>query len=81
MDMPHRVYVRVIVEYDEEGGVCPLSIRWEDGRKFRVDRILDVRRAAATKAGGQGMRYTCRIMGRETYLFEDNGRWFVEARN
>ena len=79
--MPHRVYVRVIVEYDEEGGVCPLSIRWEDGRKFRVDRILDVRRAAATKSGGQGMRYTCRIMGRETYLFEDNGRWFVEARN
>lgn len=79
--MPHRVYVRVIVEYDEEGGVCPLSIRWEDGRKFRVDRILDVRRAAATKAGGQGMRYTCRITGRETYLFEDNGRWFVEARN
>lgn len=79
--MPHRVYVRVIVEYDEEGGVCPLSIRWEDGRKFRVDRILDVRRAAATKAGGQGMRYTCRIMGRETYLFEDNGRWFVETRN
>ena len=79
--MPNRVYVRVIVEYDEEGGVCPLSIRWEDGRKFRVDRILDVRRAAATKAGGQGMRYTCRIMGRETYLFEDNGRWFVEARN
>ena len=79
--MPHRVYVRVIVEYDEEGGVCPLSIRWEDGRKFQVDRILDVRRAAATKAGGQGMRYTCRIMGRETYLFEDNGRWFVETRN
>lgn len=79
--MAHRVYVRVIVEYDEEGGVRPLSIAWEDGHRFKVDRLLDVRRAAATKAGGQGMRYTCRIQGRETYLFEDDGRWFVEARD
>lgn len=78
--MAHRTYVRVIVEYDEEGGVHPLEIRWEDGRKFRVERVLDVRRAAATKAGGQGIRYTCRILGQETYLFEDRGRWFVEAK-
>lgn len=79
--MAHRVYVRVVVEYDEAGGIRPLSIGWEDGRTFEVDRLLDVRRAAATKAGGQGMRYTCRILGKETYLFEDNGRWFVEAKD
>lgn len=79
--MARRVYVRVVVEFDEAGGVRPLSIAWTDGRRFKVDRLLDVRRAAATKAGGQGIRYTCRIMGRETYLFEDNGRWFVEARD
>ena len=77
--MARRVYVSVVVRYDESGGVRPLSITWEDGRTFEVDRLLDVRRAAATKAGGQGMRYTCRILGKETYLFEDNGRWFVEA--
>ena len=45
------------------------------------DRLLDVRRAAATRAGGQGMRYTCRVMGHCVYLFEDEGRWFVEARD
>lgn len=78
--MHRRAYVKVVVEYDAEGKICPLSVEWEDGRKFDVDRLLDVRRAAATKAGGQGMRYTVRIMGRETYLFEDEGRWFVEAR-
>lgn len=79
--MARRVYVRVIVEYDETGGVRPLSIAWEDGRSFEVDRLLDVRRAAATKAGGQGIRYTCRIRGHETYLFEDDGRWFVEGKD
>ena len=79
--MARRTYVRVIVEYDEAGGVKPLIIFWEDGRKFRIDRLLDVRRAAATKAGGHGIRYTCRILDRETYLFEDNGRWFVEEKD
>jgi len=76
--MYKRTYVKVIVAHDVDGRACPLRVEWEDGRKFQVDRLLDVRRAAATKAGGQGMRYTVRILGRETYIFEDEGRWFVE---
>ena len=78
--MARRAYVKVVVEFSPEGAVKPLSVEWEDGRRFEVDKLLDVRRAAATKAGGQGMRYTVRISGHETYLFEDDGRWFVEAR-
>ena len=79
--MARRVYVKVVVEYDENGKIRPLMVEWEDGQRFEVDRLLDVRRAAATKAGGHGMRYTVRIGGHETYIFEDDGRWFVEARN
>lgn len=78
--MYRRVYVKVVVAYDVDGKVCPMRVAWEDGRSFEVDRLLDVRCAASTKAGGQGMRYTVRIMNRETYLYEDEGRWFVEAR-
>ena len=78
--MARRVYVNVIARHDEQGRVRPLEVEWEDGRRFGVDRLLDVRRAAALKAGGQGLRYTVRILGRETYLFEDEGRWFVEAK-
>ena len=70
----------MIARHDETGKVCPLEVEWEDGRRFEVDRLLDVRRAAALKAGGQGVRYTVRILGKETYLFEDEGRWFVEAK-
>ena len=79
--MAHRAYVRVLVDVDELGKVRPQRIYWEDGRSFAVDRLLDVRRAASTRVGGQGMRYTCRVRGREVYLFEDEGRWFVEARD
>ena len=78
--MARRVYVNVIARHDEQGKVRPLEVEWEDGRRFGVDKLLDVRRAAALKAGGQGVRYTVRILGRETYLFEDEGRWFVEAK-
>ena len=78
--MARRAYVKVVAEFSPEGAVTPLSVEWEDGRKFDVDRVVDVRRAAATKAGGQGMRYTVRISGHETYLFDDEGRWFVEAK-
>lgn len=78
--MARRAYVKVVVEFSPEGKIVPLSVEWEDGRRFAVDRLLDVRRAASTRVGGTGMRYTVRILGRETYLFEDRGRWFVEAR-
>ena len=79
--MARRVYVRVMVEIDEDGRQRPVRVFWEDGRVFEVDQLLEVRYAAATRAGGQGMRYTCRILGRKTQLFEDEGRWFVEARD
>ena len=79
--MAHRAYVRVLMDVGELGKVHPLKIYWEDGRGYEVDRLVDVRRAASTKVGGQGIRYTCRIRGREIYLFEDDGRWFVEARD
>lgn len=77
----NKVFVAVTVRYDVAGRAKPLYIEWDDGRIFEVDRLLDVRPAASMKAGGCGMRYTCRIGGKETYLFEEENRWFVEGRD
>lgn len=74
-----KTFIGVIAEHDEEGRVKPLSIRWEDGRVFSVDKVLDVRVAASLKVGGQGMRYTCRIHGKEVFLFCDTGQWYIES--
>jgi len=79
--MAHKAYVRVLVDVDEAGKRRPMKIYWEDGRGFDVDRLLDVRRAVSERTGGQGIRYTCRVLGRRVFLFEDDGRWFVEARD
>ena len=76
-----KVYVDVDAVFTREGILQPRRIRWSDGKVYVIDRILDVRRAASLKAGGAGIRYTCRILGVQCYLFyEENNRWFMEGK-
>ena len=72
------VAVSVIVEKD--GRVFPRKFLWKDGQTYKIDRITRVERAASTKVGGCGIRYTVMICGKETYLFNEDDRWFVEAK-
>ena len=80
MEKRRKVFVDVIAKFDIVGNIFPLSIYWEDGRKFEVDRLLDVRPAASLKAGGAGMRYKVRVCNKETFLFYEEGKWFVEGK-
>lgn len=73
-----RKNVDVVVRFTTEGQKVPLYIIWADGRKFDIDRVTDTRRAASLKAGGCGVRYTCRIRDKSIYLFEEQDTWFVE---
>ena len=66
-----KINLKVQAEFDIDGSIRPTSIVWEDGRVFAIDRVLDIRRAASLKAGGMGMRYTCRICGKVVNLFND----------
>lgn len=74
-----KVYVTVVAEFSKEGVLLPKSFIWEDGKQYKIDRIIDKRRAASTKAGGVGERYTCMVRGKEVHLYyEDNNMWFME---
>lgn len=75
----HKAFVSVIVEHQPDGRKTPLQIIFEDGRKFDIDRVVERRRAAATKVGGTGIRYKIIVRGQERYIYEDDGLWFVEA--
>ena len=66
---PPKVYVAVKADFDADGTLLPRIITWEDGEKYEIDRIIDIRQAAAMKAGGQGDRYTIMIRGNQSYLF------------
>ena len=76
--MERKIIVEVVTRTDTEGRVWPMWIVWEDGRRLPIDRVIDVRRAASLKAGGQGMRYTVMIYGQQRYLWWEDPTWFVE---
>lgn len=79
---PYRkVFVEVELRVSPEGEIRPLSITFEDGIKYEIDRLCQRTRAHSTKVGGTGIRYTIVINNHQTYLFEDDGKWFVEAKN
>lgn len=68
------------VQLNSKVKIPPLELQWEDGREFEIDKVLGVRPAASLKAGGCGIRYTCRILGQLRYLFlkETAGSWMVK---
>ena len=76
-----RVDVGVTLKVSPEGNVRPLTITFGNGTPYKINGLKQRKRAAATKVGGTGIRYTVVIQNRETYLFEDEGKWFVEAKN
>ena len=84
-----KVYVPVKVDFRSDGTMLPCVIVWEDGTKYEIDRVSDIRQAAAMRSGGQGDRDTVFINGKQSYLFFERiakqsgnniGRWFVERR-
>ena len=87
--MDAKVYVQVNADFTTDGVMLPKVLIWEDGEKYLIDRVVDIRQAAARKAGGQGDRYTIEVRGQISYLFFERvpqltgnviGRWFVERK-
>lgn len=85
-----KVYVDVNIKITKDGKVIPLSFTWEDGKQYKIDRVLSVRAAPALKAGGQGDRYEIMVDGKISRLwFTHNedisdphiGWWFAEKKN
>jgi len=75
-----KEYVSILAQINVDGTIQPLRVLLEDGRKYDIDEVKDKCRAASLRAGGCGIRYTIRIGARDTYLFDEDGRWFVELR-
>ena len=77
---PYKAYIDVTARFSE-GQMIPLSLTWEDGHSYEIDRIKKGQRLASRKAGGCGICYTCLIHNQEVQLFyEENGLWFVTRK-
>ena len=70
--------VAVIVAIGTDGQVRPKKFQWKDGHTYKIDRVSKAERAASTKVGGCGIRYTIIVNGIPRYLFDEDGKWFME---
>jgi hypothetical protein len=48
-----KVYVKVTAAFSSDGKLTPLSLTWEDGQEYPIDRVLDIRPSPALKGGGR----------------------------
>lgn len=89
MTMNAKVYVQVNADFNIDGLMLPRALIWEDGERYVIDRVVEIRQAFAQKSGGQGDRYTIEVRGHRSYLFFERapqltgniiGRWFVERK-
>lgn len=79
--MAQRIMIDVLARF-ESGRIRPLQVIWHDGRKYGIDKVLDVRRAAS-KSGGSGIRYTCLIAQRQVPLYFDEWEnvWWCDSKD
>ena len=75
-----KVFVQLNATFSPNGELIPVFFIWEDGVKYIVDKVYDHKKAASLKVGGQGIRYRCKVMGKEIYIFFEEGRWFIEGK-
>jgi hypothetical protein len=76
--MVYKRYVNIISLIDKEGQVTPLILLWDNGTKYAIDKIHEIRKAVSVVGGG-GILYRCQIMGQERKLFYEKNRWFIES--
>lgn len=75
-----KEYVAVNLDVDQDGVIRPRFIRRINGRIYQIDQLKYKCRAASSKVSGGGIRYTVMINGKETFLFSEGNKWFVEAK-
>ncbi len=71
-------YVDVILLQRKTGELIPMYVCWENGKRYKIDKILN-RQRRASPVGGCGMRYTCLISGNRRNLYLEKDRWFIES--
>lgn len=76
--MLYKRYVSVVALTDKDGRLTPLFLIWDNGVKYPIDKVLEIRKAASI-VGGCGILYRCRIQNRERNIFYERNRWFIES--
>ena len=70
--------VEVIALHQIDGHIAHLSIALKDGRKYNVETFEN---PIGMRDKPTMHRYPVKIKGKSTYLYEENGVWWVLMKN
>ena len=51
-----KKYIKVTATFDCDGSLVPDYLFWDDNRRYKIDRITDVRYASSALSSGAGLR-------------------------
>lgn len=72
-----RIYVQTVCRHLDSGGVIPLEIWWDDGRRWSIGRVLHTSESPDDEY--EGIRYAVLINRSTRYLYQLGDRWYVET--
>jgi hypothetical protein len=75
-----KVFVTVLAEHDTNGHCKPISITWEDGRVYEINASWTCAKQRPSRPAVLAYG-TNAESGKETFLFDDEGKWFLRQRN
>ena len=76
LSIMRKVSVGVLAQFDAEGRLLPVSVTWENGRVYSIDRVLGMR---VSRANSENRRYDVVIRAKPAYLYRSGDRWYMEA--
>ena len=71
-----KVPVGVLAQFDASGRLLPVSITWENGRVYQIDRVLGAR---VSRVNPENKRYDVVIHAQQTFLYRTGDQWYMEA--
>ena len=74
----NRTFVQVICNHLDNGAVIPMEIQWNDGRKWKIKRVIHA--CESPDGEYEGIRYSVLIGRSVRYLYQLGDRWYVEER-
>jgi len=80
-DNPYKTAVDVAAICHADGSVIPRAFCWTDGILYEIDRVTGWQQSVTLRAGIMGLRYSVRTRGKDTFLYRDDDRWFMENRD
>lgn len=68
--------ISIIARHNRDSHIVPLTILWDDGREFKIDKIMNIARVQ-WKDLGFVTKYDCWVRRKRVFLYYDRTSWYM----